>query len=597
MRNAQQIPMKYALNTNTIKGERKSGIIAVIASLWPILATEKKKLSFAFVAIVANAALTLLAPVIIGHIIDTYITQKDFHGVLVFSGILLVVYIGALITNYLQTNLMGTVGQRSLYNIRNKVFTKVQSLPIAFFNQNKAGDLISRINNDTDKLNQVISQQLVQLAGGVVVMLGAAIFLVSLYPKLGLLTLTPAVLVFIFNRVLAPWVKRRNLRNLQSVGGLSAEIQESLTNFKVIVAFNRRDYFRQRFQEANETAYKAATSAGILNNLFTPVYALASNLAQLLVLGFGIYLITTGSLSVGLLVSFLAYAMNFYTPLQQIATSWASFQVAMAGWDRISAILSLDTDLLHIAGAGHVKIEKASVLQFEDVAFAYPDGPLVLHDVTFALEKGKTYALVGPTGGGKTTTASLMARLYDPTQGTVLLKGKDMRTYSDEERTKTIGFILQEPFLFGGTIKDNILYGNTVYENFDNEKTEKLLKDAGLFEFLSRFEKGLDTPVSLGGESISLGQRQLIAFIRAILRKPEILILDEATANIDTLTEAALQSVLEKLPKETTKVIIAHRLHTIEKADEIFFVNSGEVSSAGSLDHAVALLMHGKRKS
>lgn len=589
--------MKYALNTNTIKGERKSGIIAVIASLWPILATEKKKLSFAFVAIVANAALTLLAPVIIGHIIDTYITQKDFHGVLVFSGILLVVYIGALITNYLQTNLMGTVGQRSLYNIRNKVFTKVQSLPIAFFNQNKAGDLISRINNDTDKLNQVISQQLVQLAGGVVVMLGAAIFLVSLYPKLGLLTLTPAVLVFIFNRVLAPWVKRRNLRNLQSVGGLSAEIQESLTNFKVIVAFNRRDYFRQRFQEANETAYKAATSAGILNNLFTPVYALASNLAQLLVLGFGIYLITTGSLSVGLLVSFLAYAMNFYTPLQQIATSWASFQVAMAGWDRISAILSLDTDLLHIAGAGHVKIEKASVLQFEDVAFAYPDGPLVLHDVTFALEKGKTYALVGPTGGGKTTTASLMARLYDPTQGTVLLKGKDMRTYSDEERTKTIGFILQEPFLFGGTIKDNILYGNTVYENFDNEKTEKLLKDAGLFEFLSRFEKGLDTPVSLGGESISLGQRQLIAFIRAILRKPEILILDEATANIDTLTEAALQSVLEKLPKETTKVIIAHRLHTIEKADEIFFVNSGEVSSAGSLDHAVALLMHGKRKS
>lgn len=589
--------MKYALNTNTIKGERKSGIIAVIASLWPILATEKKKLSFAFVAIVANAALTLLAPVIIGHIIDTYITQKDFHGVLVFSGILLVVYIGALITNYLQTNLMGTVGQRSLYNIRNKVFTKVQSLPIAFFNQNKAGDLISRINNDTDKLNQVISQQLVQLAGGVVVMLGAAIFLVSLYPKLGFLTLTPAVLVFIFNRVLAPWVKRRNLRNLQSVGGLSAEIQESLTNFKVIVAFNRRDYFRQRFQEANETAYKAAISAGILNNLFTPVYALASNLAQLLVLGLGIHLITTGSLSVGLLVSFLAYAMNFYTPLQQIATSWASFQVAMAGWDRISAILSLDTDLLHIAGAGHVKIEKASVLQFEDVAFAYPDGPLVLHDVTFALEKGKTYALVGPTGGGKTTTASLMARLYDPTQGTVLLKGKDMRTYSDEERTKTIGFILQEPFLFGGTIKDNILYGNTAYENFDNEKTEKLLKDAGLFELLSRFEKGLDTPVSLGGESISLGQRQLIAFIRAILRKPEILILDEATANIDTLTEAALQSVLEKLPKETTKVIIAHRLHTIEKADEIFFVNSGEVSSAGSLDHAVALLMHGKRKS
>jgi ATP-binding cassette subfamily B protein len=175
--------MKYALNTNTIKGERKSGIISVISSLWPILITEKKKLINAFFAIIVNSALTLSAPIIIGHIIDTYITQKDFHGVLVFSGILLMVYIGALVTNYLQTKLMGTVGQYALYSVRNKLFTKVQSLPIDFFNQNKAGDLISRINNDTDKLNQVISQQLVQLIGNVVVMIGAVIFLISLNPK------------------------------------------------------------------------------------------------------------------------------------------------------------------------------------------------------------------------------------------------------------------------------------------------------------------------------------------------------------------------------------------------------------------------------
>jgi ATP-binding cassette subfamily B protein len=492
---------------------------------------------------------------------------------------------------------MGTVGQRALYNVRNAVFTKVQSLPIAFFNQNKAGDLISRINNDTDKLNQVISQQLVQLVGNVVVMLGAGIFLVSLNPKLGLIALIPAVVVFIFTRAVAPWVKKRNLNNLKSVGGLSAEVQESLANFKVIVAFNRRDYFRTRFGEANNTTYNAATKAGIANNLFMPVYGLSSNIAQLIVLSLGIYLITTGFLTIGLLISFLAYTTNFYFPLQQLATTWNSFQVAMAGWDRINAILELDTDMLHIEGASHVKIEKASVLAFEDVDFAYPDGPLVLHDINFSLEKGKTYALVGPTGGGKTTTASLMARLYDPTQGTVLLDGKDIRTYSEEERTKKIGFILQEPFLFGGTLRENIFYGNNLYQDYDLQKSKKLIKESGLEELLSGFEQGLDTPVSVGGESISLGQRQLIAFVRAVLRKPEILILDEATANVDTITEELLQKVLDKLPKETVRVIIAHRLHTIAKADEIFFVNGGEITNAGSMEHAVEMLMHGKRSS
>mgnify|MGYP002142976277 CR=1 FL=1 len=509
----------------------------------------------------------------------------------------MLVYMAALVMNYLQTSLMGTVGQRALYNVRNALFTKIQSLPIAFFNQNKAGDLISRINNDTDKLNQVISQQLVQLVSSVVVMLGAGAILLSLYPKLGLIALIPAIIVFVFTRAVSPWVKRRNLANLKSVGGLSAEVQESLNNFKVIVAFNRRDYFRTRFGEANATTYAAATKAGIANNIFQPVYGLSSNVSQLIVLSTGIYLITTGSLTIGLLVSFLAYVTNFYTPLQQLATTWASFQVAMAGWDRISAILEMENDLIHIEGASHISVRTPSVLAFEDVDFAYPGGSLVLHDISFALQKGKTYALVGPTGGGKTTTASLMARLYDPTQGTVLLAGKDIRTYSPQERAKKIGFILQEPFLFGGTLKDNIFYGTEDAADITINKAKTLLAEAGLDALLSRFEQGLDTPISTGGESISLGQRQLIAFIRAVLRKPDILILDEATANVDTVTEEMLQKVLDALPKETTLVVIAHRLHTIAKADEIFFVNGGEIVNAGSMEHAVDMLMHGKRKS
>ena len=224
----------------------------------------------------------------------------------------------------------------------------------------------------------------------------------------------------------------------------------------------------------------------------------------------------------------------------------------------------------------------------------------MLRDASFALERGKTYALVGPTGGGKTTTASLMARLYDPTRGRVLLDGRDIRSYQPEERAQRIGFILQEPFLFTGTIRDNILYGNDQYASL--LRTSSSLRAARpsrtSSDLLSRDSThGLDTKVTASGDGISLGQKQLIAFMRAVLRDPEILILDEATANIDTVTEQLLEQILAKLPPSTTKVIIAHRLNTIANADEIFFINAGAITPAGSMDHALEMLLHGKRES
>jgi ATP-binding cassette subfamily B protein len=231
------------------------------------------------------------------------------------------------------------------------------------------------------------------------------------------------------------------------------------------------------------------------------------------------------------------------------------------------------------------------------VHFGYVEGQEILHNISFKLEKGKTYALVGPTGGGKTTTASLIARLYDPTAGTILLDGKDLRSYDPIDKTNKIGFILQEPFLFTGTVKENILYGNALYLDYTNEQLEKVITDANLESLLALFEQGLETKVVSSGDSVSLGQKQLIAFMRAVLRNPDILILDEATANIDTITEKLLEDILNKLPETTTRVIIAHRLNTIRNADEIFFVNSGEVTRAGSLDDAMNMLLQGKRVS
>jgi ATP-binding cassette subfamily B protein len=587
--------MSYNLNDTPEVTGRKKSTWGSLKSLVAHMVEEKRLLLISFLAMTIAAILSLLGPVIIGYTVDNYIQTKQFHGVLVFSGILLGMYIISLFAGYIQTKLMGTVGQRMLYTLRNSVFEKIQSLPLDFFNQNKTGDLISRINNDTDKINQFFSQSLMQFIRSIMIMIGAALFLLAINFELGAAALAPAVIIWLFTRFLSPWIKRLNAVNLKSVGLLSAEVQESLNNFKVIVAFNRRDYFKKRFEEVNRDNYNTAIKAGVASNLFTPVYTFFSNIGQLIVLAFGIYLIINGHFTIGLLISFLTYINNFYHPLQQMAALWTNFQLALAAWDRIVNILNLENNMPLIERGKRKEVYP--LIAFKCVSFSYPNGNEVLHHISFDLERGKTYAFVGPTGGGKTTTASLLARLYDASKGQVLLEGKDIRSYTPEERVQKIGFILQEPFLFSGTVRDNILYGNEAYRDCENCELTQLLQETGLDLLMQRFDEGLDTKVDITGDGISLGQKQLIAFMRAVLRKPDLLILDEATANIDTVTEKLLDEILQKLPATTTRVIIAHRLNTIANADEIYFVNSGKVTLAGSLDEAVNMLMHGKMAS
>ncbi len=577
--------------------ENKTSTSSAIKKMLQFMKGEKRNLIIAFAVMALNSGLSMLTPYLIGYTIDHYIQTKLYHGLLVFTGFLLIIFIISAATDYLQTKIMGSIGIRMLYSLREAVFNKIQGLPIAFFNQNKAGDLISRINNDTDKVNQFFSQSLMRFVDSIFTMLGAAIFLLAIHVELGAAALIPSVFILIFVAIVSPWVKKKNATSLKTTGGLSAEIQEGLGNFKTIIAFNRRDYFRGKFNSANTVNYKASVAAGLVNNIFAPVFTLFSNIAQLIVLAFGIYLISKGNFTIGLLISFIAYVQYFYQPLQQLATLWASFQTAMAAWDRISVILNLESDMQQKISLNSNHVQNGALINFNNVSFEYPGGKKVLHSINFKLEKGKIYAFVGPTGGGKTTTASLFSRLYDPTEGEVFLNGNDLRSYSNEELSKKIGFILQEPFLFNGTVRDNILYGNEDYKLFDNEQLKQMLKKEGLENLISRFENGLDTKIVSGGDSMSLGEKQLIAFIRAVLRKPDLLILDEATANIDTITEKLLEDILQKLPEDTTKVIIAHRLNTIENADEIFFVNAGEVTAAGDFDHALKLLLEGKRES
>jgi ATP-binding cassette subfamily B protein len=585
--------MKYKLETSMAPGGKRS-LRAGVKRFVPLVVPERGPLAVAVAAMLVGSAATLIGPVIIGRAVDAFVRLKDSRGLLLSSVLLLAVYLVGVAASYTQIRTMGGVGRRVLFSVRNMLFAKLQDLPLAFFTENKAGDLISRLNNDTDKLNQFVAQALMQFVSSLFLMTGVAVFVLSLNLRLGIAALLPAISVFAVTKATGAWVKRKNMRSMQTLGGLSAEVQESLHNFKVIVAFNRLDYFQRKFKTANDTNYSASVSAGFANNIFMPMYGFAHNLAMLLVVAYGIILIGAKETTAGLLIGFLLYVNNFYGPMRQLAVVWSSFQLALAALDRISEVFALESDMPVLPEGPS---ESTSVLEFRKVHFQYPGGREVLHDITLELERGNVYALVGPTGGGKTTTASLMARLYDPSAGSIFLGGRDIRSVPPAERARKIGVIPQEPLLFSGTVRDNIVYGNEDCANCSAAQLAAVLEKYNLSSLLARFPEGLETKVASSGSSISLGQKQLIAFMRATLRSPELLILDEATANIDTVTEQLLEEILAKLPPETTEVIIAHRLNTIDKVDEIFFVNSGAIALAGSMEHALEMLLHEKRAS
>ncbi len=553
--------------------------------LWPMLRPQRALLAMGTVALVSNTVLALSAPALTGYAIDHYVSGRDLAGLARCCIVLLLLYAGAGVAVYYQSVWTGSVGQHLLFRLRNLLFEKLQQLPLSFFQVNPSGDLISRLNNDTDKINLFFSQALMQFVGGLITMVGSACFLIALNPRLGLVALAPAFFLLALTRLLAPLTRGRNAENLKSLGNLTAESSDSLENFKVVVAFDRQDYFRERFERANQTNYRSSWRASIANQLFVPTYALSSNLAQLIVLLYGLEQVERGELTVGMLIGYLVYVIRFYDPVRGMAQLWATFQTAMAGWDRIHAILSLESNLTVVPTAEPVQAG-ALRLEFRDVHFGYNPEREILSDVHMRLEAGKSYALVGPTGGGKTTTASLMARLYDPGQGEIRLDGRDLRSYPAAERSRKIGFILQEPFLQAGTLRQNFQYANADYR-------DELIAEMRMESLVSSFSEGLDTQVA----GLSLGQKQIVAFMRAVLRRPQLLILDEATANIDTVTESALSSILEQLPETTTRVIIAHRLNTIARADQIYFINQGRVQLAGSMAEAVTMLREGGRSS
>ncbi len=587
--------MDYNLNNK----EEKTGLLKTIKSFNLFISGEIKAMGLALTMVIVTSLTSILGPKLQGDALDDLLSNRDLNTLLAFVGLMALVYIIGALASFLQIYITGKLGQRVLFKLRNVIFNKLQMLPLAFFNANRGGDLISRINNDTDKVNSFLSEYLIRLLGSIFVLVGIAISMFVLNIQLAAVTLSVTVILFVITQVISPILKRLNRVSLDATGNLSAQIQEGLSAFKVIIAFNRRDYFADKFQEFNEKNYLASIKADIASQFLKPIYDLASSAAQVIVVVYGLSLVTRGEITFGLLFTFFTYTQRFYDPLRMMAQIWSNVQLALAAWSRINQVLKLESNLRVVESSSNTDTGSQSInaIEFEDVNFGYQNEDPILKNVNLELEKGKTYALVGPTGGGKSTTASLMVRLYDPTSGVINFWGKDIKSYSFKELSNRIGFILQDPLLFTGTVGENIRYGNNELASLSDQELLDRLKEAGLSDFIEKFDSGLETAINNNAENISLGQKQIISFIRIILRNPDLLILDEATANIDTVTEELLQNIINKLPKKTTKVIIAHRLNTIKKADQIFFVNNGSIEKAKDFKNVESLILKQKRSS
>ena len=491
--------------------------------------------------------------------------------------------IGAL-SQRAQTRRIGATGQHLLAVIRGKLFDQLQALPLAFFDKRPVGDLMSRLLSDVDTLNQLLSQGLTQLLGSLLGLVGILVAMLLLNVRLALVcfTIIPAMLLttaFFAARARAAFRKTR-----QTVGDVTADLQEEIVGVRQAQAFNRTNVNIERFRTRNAANRDANVAAVGITSAFPPAIDVLSTLSTALVIGYGGYLVFHDRLSIGLLAAFLIYVQQFFRPVQLAASVYTLAQSALAGSERIYGILDEPRETADPPDA--VALPKITGrIALENVSFAYDAAHPVLHDVSFEIAPGQTVALVGKTGAGKTTIASLIPRFYDVTGGVVRVDGHDVKQVTRASLRAQMAMVLQEPFLFTGTLAENIAYGRPAATRAEIETAARAV-DA--HAFIAALPTGYDTLLGEGGGTLSQGQRQLIAFARAVLADPHILILDEATANIDTRTEAIIQKALAKLLAGRTSIVIAHRLSTIRHADLILVIDAGRILERGTHDALLA---------
>lgn len=542
------------------------------------------RLALGVLAMFVSAIALAVTPFLIGLAIDRYIITGDFGG-LTWVTVALLLLFGL---NYFgfrfQFYMVGYVSQDVMAELRGEIFDKIQQLSMGYFDKNDAGDLMSRLVNDVDVLNQFLGQGSAQFFGGLVRMFAIAVAMFLLDWRLALASLVVVPMMFFVSNYLSQLARRAFRESRESLGDVSTELEEGISGVRVAQAFNRAEANTRRFNQLNRRNRDANIGAVGISAAFAPAMEVLNALATAIVAGFGGFLAITGTASVGVVVSFLEYVRRFFFPVQQISQLWVVLQSSLAGAERIFNLLDEPVTLQDEPDAPPMESIKGRVV-FEDVHFAYnPDEP-VLRGVNLVAEPGQTVAVVGPTGAGKTTVISLLSRFYDVNEGRILIDDVDVRTVQQASLRRQIGVVLQDNFLFSGTVLDNIRYGRL---DATDEEVQAAAKAVGAHGFIIGLSDGYDTELGERGGNLSAGQRQLISFARAVLADPRILILDEATASVDTRTELVIQAALQKLLAGRTSFVIAHRLSTIRDADQVLVMEQGQIVERGTHEELLA---------
>jgi ABC-type multidrug transport system fused ATPase/permease subunit len=534
--------------------------------------------SVALLMTVAQAALLTIGPIWTKIAIDNYISTGDYVGMTVFLGLTLLAYFGSFLSNWAQFQIMTTVGQRMLQSMRGDMVRHIQRLPLQYFDKTPAGVVVSRVINDVQTVNDLLSNGIIQALSDVLTLTFTVVAMVILAPKLALVTFSVMPLMVIAVWIFTEKAKVAYRRSRITIATLTGEFAESFAGVRVVQAFAREDASQEQFDQLNEENRVANIKANTLSSMLLPIVELCNAAATVAVIAYGGWLMVNGTdVTLGVLVAFLAYITRFFQPIRTLTQFYNQLQAATAAAEKVFELLD-EPITIHEAQEPVVLPHVHGDVEFHDVTFSYGREP-VLDSVSFHAEPGEMIALVGHTGAGKTTIASLLCRFYDPVKGEVLLDGYDLRDISFKTLRSSVGLVLQDNFLFSGSIADNIRYGKP---DATHEEVVAAAKVANADEFITRMADGYETAVLERAANLSLGQRQLIAIARAVLADPRVLILDEATSNIDSQTELLVQQALAKLLAGRTSLVIAHRLSTIRAANQVLVLDSGRVIERGT---------------
>ena len=546
--------------------------------LLPYLSPFKGILMAVCGMIVIYTVLGLIGPYLMGVAIDRFIAVKELSGLAKISLWMIIVYLLNNLFQAVSAWLMADVSQRALKALRRDLFTHMQRLPVRFFDGRPAGELMSRLTNDIDAVNQAVSQNVTSLLAGLLSMIGilAAMFVLDKWLALASILVVP--IMFGFTEFVARYT-RQGFRELQKhLGDLNGVMEEAISGQKVVKAFRRNESSITDFRRSNEAVFHAAVWANSYAFLLMPLTNVLGNLFVIILAGLGGWLALQGLVTVGIIATFINYAQNFISPLRQLANMYNSIQAALAGAERVFEIIDAPAEADDAPDAAPLETSRGEV-RFDHVNFGYQPGTPVIKDMTLDTKAGEMLALVGPTGAGKTTMINLLTRFYEIDSGSITIDGREIRSIRKADLRRRLGIVLQDTFLFSGTVMENIRYGRL---SADDEACIEAAKMAGADPFIRQLPQGYRTPLAERAGNLSQGQRQLLSIARAILADPAILILDEATSSVDTRTEARIQKALLQLMAGRTSFVIAHRLSTIRDADQVLVIDQGQIVEQGT---------------